>query len=202
MPTVKQAGLSVGSALVGAGIATTIALSGASAAPVIEAETPVTDAVYSQLLAAVNNNADVALVNISVSDIHDQTEQGRFLGLNWKALDKRTILTSSFTAKLGIESEDVQIAKSGDTWWISIPEFEFLEYENPQFEVLVEKNGALSFRTPEVSEIDIFNEASASFKTDYLAKYDEALRIAAQDYYTQLFASIVPGESLHFTFAS
>jgi hypothetical protein len=201
MKNLKGIITALASAVVALGVLVGLVFSGMISVP--QVYTVESHTVESQLVEAVKQSGEVALVNLSIQDIMDHTESGAFFGMKWGGFDKRTVLRSNFDAKLGIDGCAVQIAKVDEVWEVTIPEFIFIGYDKPEFQTILEQNGALSFGTPDIDTAELITKIlGPDNQAQYLEKYESQLQASAEQFYLQLFTSIVPGEPIHFTFAS
>lgn len=117
--------------------------------------------------------------------------------------DRRSILQYSFAAKVGIEGGDVEIEQTDEhSYTIDIPEFILIGYDDPTFEVAVESNGALSWVTPEIDEVEMVNAIlDDEAQQQYVDANTEQLRQQAEVFYTGIVTGIDPEASIRFRFA-
>ncbi|MFD4420983.1 hypothetical protein ACFWN7_05720 [Agromyces sp. NPDC058484] len=156
-----------------------------------------------QVVRSVTGEEQVILVTAGLTDIQEESDSQTFFGLFDIPLSDRTaFLRYEFDAKLGIDGRQVEIEPLGDKRYrITIPEFMFLGYDNPDFSVATEANGILSWTTP---EIDIL-EATEELLTDAaVAEHIEGLRPLLEEqavtFYTRIVSSIEPDATLEFEF--
>ncbi|WP_156305164.1 hypothetical protein [Microbacterium aurantiacum] len=159
----------------------------------------------SQIYQSVERKEEVALLALGIQGIARENEDGRILGVRLPAGDRTTLIQYDFTAKVGIDGEDVEVDQAGlaeSAFVISIPEFIFIGYDDPHFEDPIESNGPLSFISEEIEETDMINSILSEEKQQsYIDDHLELLRDQARDYYTAIVRSIDPDAEVEFEFA-
>ena len=158
----------------------------------------------SQIYRSVESKQEVALLALGIQGIARENEEGQILGVRLAAGDRMTLIQYEFTAKVGIDGEDVKLDKGDDesTFVVSIPEFIFIGYDDPHFEDPIESNGPLSFVTEEIEETEMVNSILSDDKQQtYIDDHVQVLRNQARDYYTGVIRSIDPDAHVEFEFA-
>ena len=161
-----------------------------------------TEVINTQVVSSVSLDEQVALMGLGVQGVEQKRENTKFFGLEIPGSERAAFVQYSFTAKLGIEGEDVKITQTGDKQFrISIPGFIFIGLENPKLELLVEDNGILSAVTPEIDQLEIANHVLGDdAKATHIAKNTELLESQAKSFYTSIVHSIDPEVALEFEF--
>ncbi|MFA4897862.1 MULTISPECIES: hypothetical protein [Microbacterium] len=158
-----------------------------------------------QVIRSITREEQIILATAGMTDVKTESDAQEFFGLFDIPFTDRTMLMKyEYDAKFGIEGSDVSIEPIGDdTYRVSIPEFVFLGYDNPDFSIADEKNGILSWATPAIDK----NEVVKSILTDEaVAAHIEGMRPVleeqAKSFYTNIITAIDPGVTLQFTYAN
>lgn len=164
-----------------------------------------------QVVRSITREQQIILVTAGVGDIKQQSGDGLTIsipGLEAFAFEvpgtDRTILVRyDFDAKLGIEGKDVKIDHLGENRYrISIPEFVYLGNQSPHISVASEKNGILSWTTPEIDKLALA-EAVLDQKavSDTIEGSRPVLEEQARIFYSNIITAIDPSITLEFEFA-
>ncbi len=148
-----------------------------------------------QVIDAVESKEEVVLLALGIEGIHTAEYDGtNFFGLTIPGTERVKFLQYSFDGKLGLNGADVAIEASNEhTYRVVVPAFEFIGFDDPEFKAAIDKNGVLSWFSPELSETLIINEIlSPDHQHEYVIKYDELLRAQATQFYTNIITSIDP----------
>lgn len=158
-----------------------------------------------QVVRSIVREEQIVLATAGMTDIKPESADQDFFGLFDIPFTDRTVLVRyEYDAKFGIEGGDVSIEPIGDdTYRVSIPQFVFLGYDNPDFSIADEKNGILSWATPEIDK----NELIKSLLTDqaveeHLDGLRPVLEEQAKSFYTNIINAIEPDATLQFTFVN
>lgn len=180
---------------------------GKSFAPesVIEESGPVQVDESRQVVQSITSEKQVVLMSLGVQglDVIEQ-EESQVWGIKIPGTDRATFLQYSFTAKLGLEGGDVTVEQAEDgTYIVTIPEFEFIGHTDAVFETAIERNGALSWTTPEIDTTEMINRIlSVEQEEKYLTLHDAQLREQAKEFYLQIIKGIDPDAVVEFQYAS
>ena len=164
-----------------------------------------------QVIRSITREEQVILVTAGVGDIKEESGDGLTVaipGLDALAFElpgtERTILVRyDFDAKLGIEGKDVKIEHAeGNSYRISIPKFIYLGNDDPKLSVASEKNGILSWTTPEIDKLAL---AEAVLSDEAVAETLEGSRPVLEEqariFYTNIITAIDPEITLDFVYA-
>jgi len=157
-----------------------------------------------QVVRSVKGEEQVILMTAGLADIKEERTNQTFFGLfNIPLSDRTTFLRFDFDAKFGIEGKDVEIESLGNnSYLVTIPEFMFLGYDNPEFSVATESNGILSWTTPEIDKLKAVKEIlSDNAVTEHIEGFRPLLEEQAVTFYTRIASSIDPDVTLEFEFA-
>ncbi len=116
---------------------------------------------------------------------------------------RSTDVRIDFDGKFGIDGGDVEIEQTGETAYrITIPQFEYLGYDNPEFSVAQETNGVLSFTTTELDTLDAAEYALADEAAQqHIDGFRPLLEKQAEQFYTRIVSGIDPAITLEFVFS-
>lgn len=160
-----------------------------------------------QLVKSITREEQVVLLSLGIEGISEKNDpQTKLFGLfDIPGSERATFVKYSFDAKLGIEGKNVVIKQIGeDEFLVSVPEFIFVGYNNPDLEFIVEKNGVLSFVTPKAdaykASADILSLDDLDVQKKYIDKYQETLRDQAEVFYSRIITSIDPTIVVRFEF--
>lgn len=157
----------------------------------------------SQIVEAVTTEQQVVLLSLAIQGI-DVVEQetAQVFGVTIPGTERSSFLQYSFTAKLGLEGEQVTISETSDNeYLVTVPQFVFIGHDDAVFETAVQKNGVLSWATPEIDTTDMVNRIlSSEAETEYVDMHAETLRAQASSFYTQIILSIDPSAKVEFEY--
>jgi cell division protein FtsL len=158
----------------------------------------------SQVVQAVTRTEEVSLLSLSVQGLIDESRSREVFGQTVPGSEEQVFLQYEFDAKLGFDAADVEVEQTADdAYTLRIPEFVFIGYAEPSFEVATTDGGVLSFVTPDIDELELVNELlSESSQATYLTENDDVLREQATTFYDSIFTSIDPAIETTYEFAS
>jgi len=157
-----------------------------------------------QVVRSVQGEEQVILLTAGLSEDKTQVENSKFMGMiTLPGTSRLTYMRVDFDAKYGIEGKDVTISQTGENAYrITIPEFISLGLSDPQISVATEKNGILSWVTPEVDQNAIIEEVLANDTAEkHIDGFRPMLEDQARQFYTRIVESINPDVTLEFVFA-
>ncbi|WP_353828130.1 hypothetical protein [Agromyces sp. SYSU T0242] len=158
-----------------------------------------------QVVRSVTQQEQVILVSAGITEIaEEQGDPLNIFGLFDLPLTERNLLVRyEFDAKFGIDGQDVDITRTGgNAYRISIPEFEFLGYDNPDLEVAKEENGILSWTTPEIDKFEVVEQVlTDEAVAEHIDGFRPVLEDQARTFYSSIIMSIDPEVELEFEFA-
>ncbi|HWU29908.1 MAG TPA: hypothetical protein VN041_12580 [Microbacterium sp.] len=157
-----------------------------------------------QVVRSVQGEEQVILLTAGLTDIKEKHGKQTFFGLFDVPLSDRTsFLRYEFEAKFGIEGKQVDVEPLGDkAYRITIPEFIFLGYDDPEFSVATESNGILSWTTPAIDTLKATEELlSDKAVAEHIDGFRPLLEEQAITFYTRIVSSIEPDAKLTFEFS-
>lgn len=158
----------------------------------------------SQVITAITRTEQVSLLSLGIQGVSSQENSSKVFGMNIPGSERARFIQYTFTAKLGIDGKDVTIEPNGDhSYTINIPDFIFIGYDNPEYRMIAENNGILSFGTKQPDTTEMINTIlSDKAKQEYVDSNTDLLKDQAKSFYTSIIMSIDPEVQLNFTFAS
>ena len=145
---------------------------------------------------------EVALLSLGIEGLLEQSDAQEVMGMRIPGSGRVVLLQYEFTAKLGIEGEDVKITPTGEnTFRVSIPEFVFIGHSDTKFGIANEENGILSWVTPDIDTTGMVNTVlGLDAQKEYIKEHSQELQDQATLFYTTLLTSVAPDVSLEFEF--
>lgn len=158
----------------------------------------------SQVIHAIERTQEVALVGLGIQGIKEEEQNGEIFGVDVWGTTEKVFMRYSFTAKLGIDGEQVKVTKQAkDSYLISVPKFIFIGHEDPDFEVAVEDGSVLSWTTPDIDKVEMVNEIlNDDAKDEYVTSNEDILQTQTEVFYDSLIKSIDPAIVTEYEFTS
>lgn len=183
-----------------AGITTGFLARGQLSGPV----SSVTEESNTQVIQAVKKQREVTLLKLGIQGIVDQTITSTLFGYKVPGTSKVLYLQYNYNAALGIDGKDVEIVKQGGhSYRLKIPSFKLLGHSDIRFQKAVEKNGLISWATPEVDVTKLVTEVlSEPAKDKLIADNKEILQEQARDFYLGIIQSADPQASVKLDFSA
>jgi hypothetical protein len=161
-----------------------------------------------QVVRSLKGEEQVILVTAGMTDVQEEREDGFNIGIgDWDFFtlpgsERSVLVRYEYEAKFGIEGKDVEIARTGDdAYRVTIPEFIYLGYANPDLSIANKKNGLLSWTTPEIDTDDIFEKLLTEPAVDeHIDGFRPLLEEQAKTFYSKIVAAIDPAIELTFVF--
>lgn len=145
---------------------------------------------------------DVVLVGLRIEGIDEKRQNGTFLGAVIPGSERAVFVRYGFDAKLGIDGAEVKIEPLGENRYrVTIPDFIFIGFDDPEYELAVETNGILSWTTPEIDTLGMVSDlVDDEAQAEYLKSERGGLEERAEDFYTSIISSVDPAATLEFKF--
>lgn len=157
-----------------------------------------------QVVRSVKLEEEIILLSAGIADIKERREDQNFFGLfDIPGTEREIFVKYEFDAKFGIDGAQVEIDQTGDkAYRITIPEFEYLGSDDPDFESATETNGILSWSTPQIDNFEfVENVLTPEAVADHLEGFRPMLELQAESFYSRIVTSIEPDAELVFVFA-
>lgn len=167
-----------------------------------------TEARDTQVIRSIKGEEQVILLTAGMTDVQEERGDGLKLSIGDIKLftlagtERSMLVRFEYDAKFGIEGEDVQIVQTGDhSYRVTIPKFTYLGYANPDLSIANEKNGVLSWTTPEIDTTEVFEELlSEQAVNEHVDGFRPVLEEQAAFFYTRIVKAIDPAITLEFEF--
>lgn len=158
----------------------------------------------SQVIQAIERTQEVSLMSLGIQGILQKEQSSTVLGQSIPGTGERVLIVYKFTAKLGVDGEQVQVEETGeDAYTVTVPDFTFIGTQEPTFEVPVEDGGILRFVTPDIDQLELVNEIlSDDGKQEYIDSNLDLLQDQTRVFYDSLITSVVPDAEVTYEFAS
>ncbi|MCH4842389.1 hypothetical protein [Bifidobacterium pseudolongum] len=155
-----------------------------------------------QVIRSMQRTKEVSLLRLGVTGIISKENKSHFFNMEIPGTERARFIQYTFDAKLGFEGKDVVIKETGENAFdIAIPEFKFIGYDDPEYRVIVEQNGALSFGTQQIDSLDMVNNIlTDKAKKEYVDSNRDILEDQAKSFYTSIVQSVSPDTKLNFIF--
>ena len=158
----------------------------------------------SQVIQAIERTQEVSLMSLGIQGILQKEQSSTVFGQSIPGTGERVLIVYKFTAKLGVDGEQVQVEETGeDAYTVTVPDFTFIGTQEPTFEVPVEDGGILRFVTPDIDQLELVNEIlSDDGKQEYIDSNLDLLQDQTRVFYDSLITSGVPDADVTYEFAS
>lgn len=181
-----------------------VLLSGLSIVHTIFGTNPIgtdSESTNTQIVNALTRTEEVALISARIQGIEEKTGRTTFRGIDVPGSERATLLSYSFTAKMGIDGKLVKIEKTGPkAFTVDIPAFMFIGHDDVEYKQY-ESNGILSWVTPQIDLSQMTEDVlSADAQRKLVASNDLLLRDQAEAFYRGIARAIDPSISLDFEF--
>lgn len=158
-----------------------------------------------QVVRSIVREEQVILLTMGLTENLDERGDGLsvFGWFDLPGTERQKLIRYDFDAKFGIEGKDVKITSLGErNYRVSIPEFKFLGYDNPEFTVASESNGLLSWTTPEIDNLDVVErELSNKAVASHIEGVRPVLEEQARKFYTDILTALDQNITVDFEFA-
>ena len=158
----------------------------------------------SQVIQAIERTQEVSLMSLGIQGILQKEQNSTVFGQSIPGTGERVLIVYKFTAKLGVDGEQVQVEETGENaYTVTVPDFMFIGTQEPTFEVPVEDGGILRFVTPDIDQLELVNEIlSDDGKQEYIDSNVDLLQDQTRVFYDSLITSVVPDAEVTYEFAS
>lgn len=164
----------------------------------IESETPDT-----QVVQSIKRTEEVSLLALGIQGITSEERCSTAFGKCVPGTTEKVYLQYTFTGKLGVDGSAVEVTESGaDSYTISVPEFDFIGYSEPTFEVVVTDGGVLSAVTEDIDEAAMITKIlSEDAQEKHLVDNKATLQEQAKVFYDNIIRSVAPEAKITYEFA-
>lgn len=157
----------------------------------------------SQVLTAIERTEEVSLLSLGIQGLLDKSQSTDIAGWPIPGTTKRVWVQYTFKAKLGIDGSQVEVTQSGDHGYeVSVPEFMFIGFDEPDFKVALEDND-FTLLTPDIDQAEMVSEVlSGSDQEQYISTNRDLLEDQTAVFYDRLITSIDPDAQTTYVFNS
>lgn len=158
----------------------------------------------SQVIQAIERTEEVSLMSLGIQGILQKEQSTEILGRSIPGTGEKVFILYKFTAKLGLDNEQVSVAETGeDAYTVTVPDFMFIGTQEPTFESPIEDGGILRWVTPDIDKLELVNDIlSNEGKQEYVDSNRDLLEDQTKVFYDGLITSVVPGAEVAYEFAS
>lgn len=161
-----------------------------------------------QVIRSIKGEEQVILLTAGMTDVKEEKADGLRLAIGDLQLftlpgtERSLLVRYEYDAKFGIEGQDVDIQSTGsNSYLVTIPKFIYLGYANPDLSVAGEKNGALSWTTPEIDKSAVFEQIlTDQVMKEHIDGFRPVLQEQSETFYTRIVNAIDPSIQLQFEF--
>lgn len=157
----------------------------------------------SQVVQSIKRTEEVSLLALGIQGITDQEQCSTAFGKCVPGTSEKVYLQYTFTGKLGVDGSGVQVTETGaNSFTVSIPEFEFIGYDQPSFEVAVTDSGVLSAVTEDIDQAAMITKILGDeAQQKYLDDNEALLQEQAKFFYDNIIRSVEPEAKVSYEFA-
>lgn len=158
----------------------------------------------SQVIQAIERTQEVSLVSLGIQGLLNEKKCAEVFGKCVPGSSESVFVQYKFDAKLGIDGSDVRVTKTGEAdFSVSIPQFSFIGYDQPTFEVATQSGGVLRFITPDIDRVEMINKIlDDSAQSKYIDSNDQVLKDQTKVFYESLIGSVNSEATVTFEFRS
>lgn len=157
----------------------------------------------SQVVQSIKRTEEVSLLALGIQGITSEERCSTAFGKCVPGTSEEVYLQYTFTGKLGVDGAAVEVTESGvDNYIISVPEFDFIGYSEPTFEVVVTDGGVLSAVTEDIDQAEMITKIlNADAQQKHLDDNDETLQEQTKVFYDNIIRSVAPEAKVTYEFA-
>ena len=160
------------------------------------------EAINKQVVTSITRDQQVVLLSAGIQGLVSEETKVKVLGITVPGSSRILYMQYGYKAKLGIDGRQVKLEKRGPAAYkITVPEFIFIGHSNEEFKVAVEKNGVLSWVSPEVDHTKMINQIlSDDAREKLIADNREMLQEQAVAFYAGIIKNIEPQATVEVEF--
>ena len=146
----------------------------------------------------------VVLLKLGIQGITEHNTKTKVWGMEIPGSGRTLFMQHTYDALLGVDGSLVTVTQTGENAIeVSIPEFIFIGYNNAEFKVVVEDNGAISFVTPEIDTATLITQVlDDKAKKQHIDTNLDLLRTQAETFYGSIIKGVDPNLQVTYKFAS
>ena len=157
----------------------------------------------SQVVQTIERTEEVSLLALGIQGITSEERCSTAFGKCVPGTSDEVYLQYTFTGKLGIDGADVEVTETGaDAYTISVPDFDFIGYSEPTFEVAVTDDGVLSWVTEDIDQAEMITKIlSDEAQQKYVQDNETSLQEQTKVFYDNIILSVAPQAKITYEFA-
>lgn len=162
----------------------------------------ITESHDSQVVQRITREKQIVLVSLGIQGIWEEKTAKRVLGHDVPGTGRTLFLQYNYTAKLGMDGRAVTIKPTGEkAYTVSIPSFQFLGHDGVSFKTAVEKNGVISWVSPQIDTANVITRLmNDQTRQQHVNDNKALLQDQARSFYTDLIRAIEPDAKIQFEF--
>ncbi|WP_203568399.1 hypothetical protein [Aestuariimicrobium ganziense] len=155
-----------------------------------------------KVVRSITQEEKVILLSLGIQGIAEERVKSEVLGVDVPGSERALFLQYSYTALLGVDGADVRIAPAGEgKYLITVPEFSHLGQTDLGVKIAVERNGVLSWLTPEIDKVAVINKVlNESTKAEHITTNRKLLEDQCRTFYTRIIKAVDPTLEVEFVF--
>lgn len=148
----------------------------------------------SEVVRSIERQEKVVLLSLGIQGITERSQTRKVWGVDVPGSQRTTFMQYNYRALLGVDGKFVKVVPSGENAVrITLPEFMFIGYDSVSFKTAVEKNGALSWITPEVDQPTLISEIlNDKAKDEHVQANRDTLESQARAFYGGIVKGVDP----------
>jgi len=158
----------------------------------------------SQVITAIERTQEVSLLSLGIQGLMEENKCREAFGTCVPGSTETVFLQYNFAAKLGIDGAEVKVTETGeDAYLVSVPEFNFIGYDEPTFKIATEDGGVLDWITEDIDQVEMVNKIlNDEAQAKYVASNEELLEDQTKVFYDGLITSVAPDATTTYEFSS
>jgi hypothetical protein len=157
----------------------------------------------SQVIESIKRTQEVSLLALGIQGLKQTDRCAEAFGKCIPGTGESVFLQYNCTGKLGVDGAGVEVAKDGENaYTITVPELEFIGYDEPTFKTAVEDGGILGWVTPDVDKAELITEIlNEEAQQKYVDEHEQMLQEQTRSFYDNLITSIVEDAETTYEFS-
>lgn len=157
----------------------------------------------SQVVQSIKRTQEVSLLALGIQGLKQTDRCSEAFGKCIPGTGESVFLQYNFTGKLGVDGSKVEVAEDGENaYTITVPEFQFIGYDEPTFKTAVEDGGILGWVTPDADKAEMITDIlNDDAQQKYVDEHEQMLQEQTRSFYDNLITSIVEDAETTYEFS-